>query len=183
MNTYALCTPSHQPMHKQRGAVLIVSLVILLVLTMLGVQGMQTSTLEEKMAGNFRDKKLAFEAAEAALKAAEGVLNLSSTPPIANSSGSNGVYTFASATINSYSFWSGVTGTNTNLPGLQENPKYVIEERGVQSGSGVSKNAEAGAVSKSNFQGTTYGYRITARGTGGTANTVVILQSDFDRVY
>ena len=56
---------------RQQGVALIMSLVILLVLTILGIQGMQTSTFEEKMAGNFRDKQMAFEAAESALKAGE----------------------------------------------------------------------------------------------------------------
>lgn len=55
----------------QRGAVLIVSLLILLVLTIIGVAAMNTSNLEEKMAGNSRAKDITFQAAESALRAGE----------------------------------------------------------------------------------------------------------------
>jgi type IV pilus assembly protein PilX len=50
--------------------VLIVSLVILVVMTIVGVTAMRGTALEERMAGNLRDGTLAFEAAEAALRAA-----------------------------------------------------------------------------------------------------------------
>lgn len=59
------------PLNNQRGVVLIASLLILLLLTLLGLTAMQTTTLEEKMAGNTSDRTLAFQAAEAALRDAE----------------------------------------------------------------------------------------------------------------
>lgn len=59
------------PGYRQRGVVLIVVLVLLTVLTILGTAGMQTTAMEERMAGNFRDLGLAFEAAEAALRTGE----------------------------------------------------------------------------------------------------------------
>ncbi|MCX7100437.1 MAG: PilX N-terminal domain-containing pilus assembly protein, partial [Methylobacter sp.] len=52
----------------QSGAVLIISLIMLLLLTLIGTTAMQTSTLEEKMAGNLRDRDIAFQAAESALR-------------------------------------------------------------------------------------------------------------------
>ena len=55
----------------QSGSVLIISLIVMLVLTILGVSGMKSAVLEEKMAGNVRDKQLAFQAAEATLREAE----------------------------------------------------------------------------------------------------------------
>ena len=55
----------------QSGSVLVISLIIMLVLTMLGVSGMKSAVLEEKMAGNVRDTQLAFQAAEATLREAE----------------------------------------------------------------------------------------------------------------
>ncbi|HHJ38290.1 MAG: hypothetical protein AXA67_13855 [Methylothermaceae bacteria B42] len=47
---------------RQQGAVLIVSLLLLLVMTLLGVTAMQSNMLEEKMAGNFWSRNLAFQA-------------------------------------------------------------------------------------------------------------------------
>lgn len=66
-----------RPLLHQTGAALIVGLVMLLVMTVLGVAAMQTSLLEEKMAGNYRDQNLAFQAAEAALRDAEADISSS----------------------------------------------------------------------------------------------------------
>ncbi len=56
----------------QKGAVLAVSLLILLIMTIIGVSALQTTTLEERMAGNLLDQRMAFQTAEAALRVAEG---------------------------------------------------------------------------------------------------------------
>ncbi len=53
------------------GAELIVALIMLLLITIVGVSAMQTTTMEEKMAGNLRDRHIAFQAAEAALRQGE----------------------------------------------------------------------------------------------------------------
>jgi hypothetical protein len=49
---------------RQRGATLIVGLVLLLVLTVLGVSGMNTATMELTMAGNAQFQQDAFQMAE-----------------------------------------------------------------------------------------------------------------------
>ncbi len=49
---------------RQRGAALIVGLVLLMVLTVLGISGMNTATLELTMAGNAQFGQDAFQAAE-----------------------------------------------------------------------------------------------------------------------
>ena len=51
----------------QNGAALIVGLVILIVLSLLGITGMKSSILEEKMAGNLRNQTLAFQTSESCL--------------------------------------------------------------------------------------------------------------------
>ncbi len=66
----------------QYGAVMIVSLVLLVVLTLLGITGSQFAGLEEKMAGNLRDYNIAFQAAEAGLRDAE--LEIQQSATIAN---------------------------------------------------------------------------------------------------
>jgi type IV pilus assembly protein PilX len=55
----------------QQGAILIVSLLLLLVMTVLALTASQTTRLQERMAGNSRDLDLAFQASEAGLRAAE----------------------------------------------------------------------------------------------------------------
>lgn len=59
------------PRRNEKGAVLIVSLVLLLVVTILGVNAMTTSKLELQMSANNKDRHIALQAAEAALLEAE----------------------------------------------------------------------------------------------------------------
>lgn len=58
-------------MNKQTGSALIISLLMLLVMTLLGITAMSTSTLEEKMAANDRNQKTSFMNAELSLANAE----------------------------------------------------------------------------------------------------------------
>lgn len=57
------------PVHLQgqRGAVLVVSLVLLVVLTFLAVTALNTSNLEEKMANNTQEAQRAFQTAESGI--------------------------------------------------------------------------------------------------------------------
>lgn len=55
----------------QRGAVLVVALVMLLLLTIIGMASMRGTALQENMAGNLRENNLSLQAAEAALRKGE----------------------------------------------------------------------------------------------------------------
>jgi type IV pilus assembly protein PilX len=61
-------------MKKQSGVALIISLVVLLLLTMITVTALQVTSLEQKMAGNMQEQNVAFQAAESALREAEGLI-------------------------------------------------------------------------------------------------------------
>lgn len=56
---------------QQKGMVLLLSLVFLLLLTLVGVSSMQNATLQEKMAGSVNMRNLSFQAAEAILRRGE----------------------------------------------------------------------------------------------------------------
>jgi type IV pilus assembly protein PilX len=56
---------------RERGLVLITALILLLVMTLLGLAAIQNTLLEERMAGNFRAQSVAFQSAEASLRAGE----------------------------------------------------------------------------------------------------------------
>ena len=62
---------------RQRGAVLIVSLMLLLVMTLLGLGASQSTRMQERMAGNQRDIELAMQGAEAGLRASESMVSQS----------------------------------------------------------------------------------------------------------
>lgn len=64
---------------------------------------------------------------------------------------------------------------------LAENPRYLIEDLGVERPPGVSGLHESGNTGPNNGgQVAIHIYRITARATGGNANAVSIVQSTFD---
>jgi type IV pilus assembly protein PilX len=67
----------------QRGAALYVALVMLILMAMLGIVGMQVAGLQERMAANYLNVNLAFQAAEADVRMREcyieGVVNRNGT--------------------------------------------------------------------------------------------------------
>lgn len=81
----------------QSGAVLIISLIMLLALTIIGLTSSSVTSLEEKMAANAKDINLAFQAAEATLRYVE-TTQLINKPNFQrdqpdNLQGTNGIYT------------------------------------------------------------------------------------------
>jgi type IV pilus assembly protein PilX len=69
---------------RQKGAVLVVALLFLMIITMLGVASLQSTSSEERMAGNSRDSNNALTAAEAALRDAWYDINGSCAPGAAS---------------------------------------------------------------------------------------------------
>jgi type IV pilus assembly protein PilX len=65
---------------RQRGAVLIVSMLLLLVMTVLALTASQATQQQERMAGNARDLDLAFQASEAGLRSGEMRIQKSIAP-------------------------------------------------------------------------------------------------------
>ena len=57
--------------NSQQGAILAMCLIFLVVLTVIAVGSMETTILEERMAGNMQDYNVAFQAAERALEVGE----------------------------------------------------------------------------------------------------------------
>ena len=96
---------------KQQGAALVVSLIILVVLTIIGITAMRTSTLEERMSGNMQDTLKAFSAAESALDRAfsdeMGLTTSDSAAPVSNSYNYNNTSVTVTSTF---------LGTSEKLP-------------------------------------------------------------------
>ena len=170
----------------QSGAVLIISLIMLLLLTLIGTTSMQTTSLEEKMAGNMRDRNLAFQAAESALNAGESEATTAAkaalpiTCPGANPPGyylpfdANCDGTKETTPIWDYAaIWSDNNKSvklTINLAHLSENPRYIIEYMGITCTTNVTPCPSLNQKKT---------YRVTSRAVGGSANTVVMLQSIF----
>src|SRR3546814_3352415 len=54
---------------RQRGIVLAVALMLLVVITLIGLAAVRTTTMQQRMTANFYDREIAFQSAEAALQA------------------------------------------------------------------------------------------------------------------
>lgn len=59
---------------QQRGVVMVVALIFLLLVTLIGVSSMQNATMQEKMAGSVALKNQSFQAAEASLRVGENAV-------------------------------------------------------------------------------------------------------------
>lgn len=180
---------STTPRKDQRGSVLIVSLLILLVMTLLGITAMSTTTLEEKMAGNIRDKGIAFQAAEAALRDGEADLinnNIAESSFVSTCTGG----LCLPAVVGNPPQWEVVnwsaSGTTTRkygaatgaaaLTGVATPPRYIIELlRDIP-------NPDGSLTTGINAPKTKTAFRITAVGYGANAATTVMLQAVVVRI-
>ncbi len=160
---------------------LVVALLLLLVLTVLGVTGMRSAFLEERMTGNTQDLNVAFEAGEAALRAGEAVLRQPALPDFDSDEG-----LFQSADPTSAPLWETVDWDDalavleyTGLDGAPGNlarvdARYFIEELPRVTSPGESLAADT-AVDEAGF------YRVTARATGAGSAATVMLQTTYRR--
>lgn len=73
--------------HKQHGVVLFVGLIVLLVMTLITFSAVRTTLLEERMSGSTTDNNVAFQAAEAALRAGEQRVQAPTLPEFNNTAG------------------------------------------------------------------------------------------------
>jgi type IV pilus assembly protein PilX len=196
----------HSARRAQRGAVMVVALIFLLLLTILAISASGRSLLQERMAGGLRNAQQANMSAQTALRGAEWRLWTSTSNLGEHLTCGSGVFTDcyiydpASPITNVVNFrtrqgW--VTTGSTEYKGyddkvdftaadhgqLAQNPHYIIEDLGLEQPPGVSGGMhESGATGAG---GTGYAstsrhiYRITARATGGSENTVRVLESTF----
>lgn len=139
----------------QQGAALVIGLIILVVLTLIGVQAMRTNIVQERMAGNMRERNIAFQAAEAALRVGEATgpfsaSNVSLADPVA---------------------WDGTAGDGS-IPDFDADvagpPVYQV---------GPPQYVRVGLTLPAEFR---YIYPVTARGLGGQQTSVVVVQSAFE---
>ena len=171
---------------RQRGVALFIALVVLLIITIIGVAGLQTTRFEERMAANARDHQIAFQAAETALRTAELQLQ-AIAPGFEPSFDANGNGRFRPAAPGAQPRWEAANWAgDATIPQVAANvgtvaapPKYIIEYL-----------AQVAFQRDANNQGG-YGegepeladvFRVTAYGTGGSADARVLLQSTYGKL-
>ena len=172
----------------QRGSALIFALVFLLVMTVIGIAGMQGTTQQEKMAGNMRNRNLAFQAAEAALRAGEKFVDpvKSGTtcprPKTEDFNGTKGLFEPLDEAIklvgDEGAFWMAWDWEHNStqleegtLDKVADQPSYVVEY--------ITNKDTINCTTPCPKPNCSDCYRITARGVGGTKDAIVILQSTY----
>ncbi len=198
----------------QRGVVLIIALIFLLLLTILAISASGRSLLQERMAGGLRNAQQAELSAETALRGAEWTLwkstsSLTAAPLMCGSGilvgscyiydpntapyAADGVVTKfrnskvwedgGAATYKGPAGDKDYTDTGMKTAKLAKNPVYIIEDLGVELPPGVSGGPHESGATGSGGTGhastSRHVYRITARATGGSENTVRVLESTF----
>jgi len=189
---------------RQRGVVLVVSLLFLVVLTLLGIATMRTNVIEERLAGNSRDWGLAFQAAEAALR--DGEADIQNGTRFVGETGfamgcsstglcnveTDGTHIWQDMVSSANAGW--MTGTDVapsvkygtytganpaTISGVSKQPRYLIE---VITEKGSSQVQGAGYGTNKPNQ---YVYRITASGFGASedANGVPLARVTLQTMY
>ncbi|WP_415892733.1 PilX N-terminal domain-containing pilus assembly protein [Neptuniibacter sp. PT8_73] len=161
----------------QTGATLIITMIFLLIMSIIGLAGMDVTGLEERMAGNMRDRNKAFQAAEAALLEGEDYLETFVILPAFD--GSDGHYALRTDGEKNWEFinWntsSAVrTYTGVGFSELENLPAYIVEDLAAAA---ASDSLEVGVpVDNKRF------YRVTSRAVGQTGSSEVMLQIVYKR--
>lgn len=149
---------SLQQRQAQRGMVLLVSLVFLLLLTLIGLSSMQSANLQEKMAGSVSLRNQSFQAAEAALRVGESAVQLDSYSLAVCSGTSQCLPPAESSSVSSAGFnsTSGVTWI------AADNGFYGVQNIGTTL---TAVNVPSNTSAKL--------YRVTAVGIAGNSRSVV----------
>ena len=191
-----------RPVPRQRGLSLITTLLFMVSALMLGVSVLSVNVMQEKVIGNTKDRDLAFQAAEAALRDGEEDLVrklpagsvFSPTcaaglclPPArraeALSVPAHEVAGFDWTNLGQVRMYGAYTGA-TRFPGVYGEgqpvgqPRYVIEQLGYV---GTASGERSEVLGSDPGQRPAVAYRITARGTGAREETVVVLQSIYTK--
>ena len=173
-------------MNRQTGAALITGLIFMVVLTLVAMAGMRTTLMEQRMATNARNRDMAFQAAEAALR--EGIallrggtilkINFPAVGAGCTTSAPKGlcrpagigappiwdtVFPFGQASVSSQA------ATNPALasPLVANSPQYIIELL-------PDVQAPGGSLGQKVTP-----YRITARGWGRTSEAQATVQATY----
>jgi type IV pilus assembly protein PilX len=191
--------PNQATLHGQGGMVLITSLLLLLILTMLAVSMFRSYGIEERIAGNTRDKQRARGAAISALQFAENWLSSTATLPTpAGCAGvvlSTGAIPICSAPA--------PTNFTTTIPWTVGVTYTQFTANAINNVSNVVKSASNSATADTATQAASYWaapmfyitdlgpapitmcaiggevYQIDAVGYGGTADTVAVVESTY----
>ena len=172
---------------KQKGAVLIIAMMLLLILTVLGVSVMENSVVEERLASNAFDRNIAFQAAEAALREAEEwIQSQAAMPPNTVAFAGSGSQI---ADLNMASWWDGyddnwLDGNEVHIvdiPNEWEVDDTILDHAQPPAYKVEFYNSVCPITADVQEGDCRYVFRITAKGWGERESTQVVLQTMYAR--
>lgn len=167
----------------QNGAVLIVGLIMVLLITIIGLAAVRGSNMQEMMAGNMRDMNVSFQNAESGLRIGESQVNTAALTSAFNGSGEWMDLQLPGADNAPVQEWktadwtAGDNSIQTNISGLASQPRYVIEK--IVSPIGKVAASEGSSIEVGSIVPEPEFFRITSYGTGATATAETVVQSTY----
>lgn len=167
----------------QNGAVLIVGLIMVLLITIIGLAAVRGSNMQEMMAGNMRDMNISFQNAESGLRIGESQVN---TVALTSTFAGGGTWMdlqipgAGKAPVQEWETDDWVSGSDaiqTNETGLTSQPRYVIEK--IVSPIGKVAASEGSSIEVGSIVPEPEFYRVTSYGTGSTETTETVVQSTY----
>lgn len=183
-------TSSSMPAN-QAGVVLIVGLVMVLLITIVGLSAIRGTGLQENMAGNMRDRNVAFQAAESALREGETIVSAANKSlPAFDCTPSKGlcqdlsIIPQNSVLYMADAAW--ILSAKESVLDIDEvasKPSYLLEELQVDIGASAAAEGSAIDVGGLMTTGDAIPYRVTAKAVGLSPDTEVTLQSAYKRRF
>lgn len=181
---------------KEKGAILITSLVMLTVLTLLGLSGMSGYVLEQRMAGNHKQRQIGFQSAEAVVREGEiwlttNITSLAQLNTHFGGSHTTGLYSLRPTEPGAFektldfsthddAAWKSYGLPATGASNLPEQPRYIIEYLGrtrISAGNTVMHNLDPLDPNSKQPDMREHAFRITGIGWGYDEKARQILQS------
>jgi len=169
--------------NRQAGVTLVVSLVILIAMTLLGVTSIQSTRTEVAMAGNLREAGLTFNAAEAGLRFGESFVEDSISKTV-YADPTIGLYAEADEDPDyaDYTIWAASQDAAFSLAYVAEDPNFIIRYLGDRSQNEVAA-VNIGGYGTAQPGITVSNFRVTARGTGQSGNARRYVQSYYGKEF
>ncbi len=180
-------TPFTNVIHKQKGAALIVCLMLLTITTLVALNAVSSTVMEEKMSGNIRNKHLSFQAAEAGLREAE--IQASTLLDTTTFDGTNGLFPRSehgdvagvAGAVATFPVWDSIADNEwvdgTAIANTESPPNFIIEDFGEAPRDNdclLELPVKPGCMLTI--------YRVTSKATGLNSNSVTMIQSTYKRL-
>lgn len=153
---------------KQKGFVLIITLVLIIILTILALTQISLNNTQTRIAANATDNEISFEKSEGAVNEAANLLLNGTYNPSNFASNGNGLYLLnanSSPLWNTVNWNSGTAVKNSFQGASGSQATYIIEK--------LPSVIQAGQNMKSPI----YVYRVTGRSATASGNSSVLVQS------